>query len=244
MKTNKKLDSFLSELLKEDNPAPYPTNMTDFRPVEAPINVSLDQEVDRYIIRYEKESIPTADTYEKHLGVDEKQAQVAQSAMPVSTGPQTQLESFLGELMEAEGDEEEPPAEDPTAAPEAPAADAGAVPTEPSQEEIFANDPNDPELADGENPQKPIMNTPQINLQDFARSMARLVNNYDALLNPKEVIINRAKEYIRTNYDQRTADEFSEIMSTNYSLSTLNDKREQENELPTAYTVGALSFEG
>jgi len=199
----KNLKNLLENLLHEDIPTPVPNNMTDFNPPETPLNVSVDQAIDRYIIRYEKESIPTISTYENQMA---------------DTIAEDKLKKLLEKILN-EAPEEAPEAEK-----------TEVQPTEaPSNEDS------------GE---QPIISTPQINLQDFTRSIARLVNNYDALLNIKEIILNRVKEYIKINYDVRTAQELTELLTNNYNLSTLDDINDKTDSLPTPYAQGALSREG
>jgi hypothetical protein len=60
---------------------------------------------------------------------------------------------------------------------------------------------------------------PKINIQNFARSLARLINNYEALASPKTTIMNRGKAYILKNYDMNTAKELMIILETQYDLS-------------------------
>ena len=93
-------------------------------------------------------------------------------------------------------------------------------------------------------PGPPVINTPKINLNDFTRSMARLINNYDALLNPKSIILNRAEAYIKSNYDERTAKMFMQIMERNYGLHPTNTeytstRGSNEGESPTPAAANA-----
>lgn len=203
----KNLSNLLDELLKEDTQEKQPGSIKDFSISETPLNVSLDQAVDRYIIRYEKESIPTIGTYEKQI----------------SDFSSNKVESLLEKLL-SEAPEDNNPAD--------------AAQTNNLEQDLTNQEPNNSEE------QQPIISTPQINLQDFTRSVARLVNNFEALINPKEIIINRVKEYIKNNYDVRTAQEFSELLEKNYNLSTLENITDQEDNWPTPYTAGALSSEG
>lgn len=217
MKTKGNLRDLL-DILNEDVPVPQPKNMQDFSPPNTPLNVSLDQAVDRYIVRYEKESIPTSDTYGGYI---EEPTGAEQN--PV----ESLLEKFLNEAEGLDlGGEEEPPAEDPA---------AGGPPVDAEPGVSPSVDDNGQPTTD-----KSLMSTPQINLQDFTRNIARLINNYEALLNPKEILINRVKEYISTNYDQRTAREFEELLSKNYNLTTLKNTQGQADQWPTSYAVGAL----
>lgn len=201
MKKYRNLDNLLDMILKEDNPAPAPTNMADFAPVETQTNVSLDQAIDRYVVRYEKESIPTSETYEKRIE------------------PETKLESFVRRMLN----------------------EAEEVPNPTGEEDVGSASMDD---GLGDMTPQPVMATPQINLNDFARSVARLVNNYDALLNPKEIIINRVAEYVKNNYDERTSREFLELLSTNYNISTLKAQQDKLDSIPTPQAAGSLSTEG
>jgi len=220
----KNLQNLLENLLQEDVPAPQPKNMQSFSTPETPLNVSLDQAVDRYIIRYEKESIPTMSTYEDQIN------NYSTNAI------EKLLENLLNEAPEDEVPTEDTPATD-TGGDESVTNITDAADTTDTADITDTNDAND-------NEQQTVMATPQINLQDFTRSIARLVNNFEALINPKEIIINRAKEYIKNNYDTRTAEEFSELLSNNYNITTMSDMEDQNNNWPTSYTAGALSSEG
>jgi len=86
-----------------------------------------------------------------------------------------------------------------------------------------------------------VENTPKINLNDFCRSVARLINNYDALLNPRTIIVNRIEAYIANNYDERTAKHFMQIMERNYGLHpTEVEYGNERNEFPTPVAGSAL----
>jgi hypothetical protein len=68
----------------------------------------------------------------------------------------------------------------------------------------------------------PVIMTPKINLQDFARNVARLVNNVNSLIDIKSIILNRAEKYIRNNYDDMTAKEMVDMLDRNYNLKAVN----------------------
>lgn len=199
------LQTLLETLMGEDNMPPQPEHADEVLPVESQKDFSLDQVVDRYLIRYEKESIPTSDTYQDELYGESYKSVIDRTLM-----------------LEAPGDEEP--------------LDAGEPP--PGGEEMEGG-----EEEGSTTPEKPIITTPRINLQDFARSAARLVNNYDVLLNPREIILNRIEQYMIANYDARTAKELMDILETNYSLSTVEREEETQEDFPTPYAAGALSTE-
>lgn len=196
----------LEQTTKDD----YPQQTSDFAPV-VPKAVSLDQLVDKYLVRYEREAVPA-----------EGPVEAPPSAAPIteSSSKLKQLVSFLLEQEVPEPPVEDMPAEEP------PMDDAGAG-TEPT--------------GDAAPSETPAMNTPKINLNDFSRAVARLVNNYDALLNPKTIILNRAAEYIRVNYNELTAKQFVSLMEQNYGVHATNtDPSDDDSDFPTPYSGGAL----
>lgn len=211
-KPTNNLSALLENVMSEDNPPPVPQNTQQTDPPETPLDVSLDAALDRYVVRYEKESIPTSETYEDELYGEPTYESVIREA-----------------LYEAPEDEEEPLEDEEGMEDDAPMDDGG-----------FGGEEAPPE---GDVPaEQPVMNTPQINLQDFARSVARLVNNYDALLNPKNTILNRVEKYVETNYDVRTAKELVDLLDRNYGLRS--DADEAPDEWPTPQAAGSLSTEG
>lgn len=217
-KNNKTGKSVPKRSLKEQMvPAEDPKQVADFvAPIQKPI--SLDQVVDRYIVRYERESIPL-----------EGQPGPAPMMELASVG------LLLNFLLEQDVP---PPEEDPAATEEAPLADA------PPEGDMGIEDPGmeDPGMAPDAGEAPPVMNTPKINLNDFARSVARLVNNYDALLNLRTIIMNRVEAYIKTNYNEVTAKNFMSIMEKNYGIHPTDTEHPASgaSEFPTPYAAGAL----
>jgi len=179
MKKNRNLEVLLESLLKETQPIERPQSMADFASVaEKPF--SLDQAIDRYLIQYERESIPTSEMFES--------AKI------------TNLVSFLFEQQDKE---------DGTGETDLPDLDLGGG--------GGAADDDDSDSSNKEKP-PPVMNTPKINLQDFTRSVARLVNNLGSLIDLNTLILNRSEKYIQSNYNERTAKEMMEILDTTYDL--------------------------
>lgn len=222
----KKIKTVGKYSLKEQMvPAEDPKQVADFAvPVQKPI--SLDQVVDRYIVRYERESIPL-EGKPGPAPVDGTNPAVMESAS---------LDMLMSFLLEQETPAatpaEEPPTEDNIDA-SVPDANDTEIPSElgdtgvPTGEEVNA---------------PPVMNTPKINLNDFARSVARLVNNYDALLNLRTIIMNRVEAYIKTNYNEVTAKNFMNIMEKNYGIHPTDTEYPESgaSEFPTPYAAGAL----
>jgi len=205
--------------------AQYPQQMADFAPVPQKV-VSLDQVIDRYIVRYERESIPQ--TGMPGPGVNPAATTppetLAQQPSPTSL-EERQLRKLQSLLFEQDAPPDEPPADEP---PPDEGGDAGG---------------GDAGGGGGPAPEgPPVVNTPKINLNDFTRSVARLINNYDALLNPRSIILNRVEEYVRSNYDERTAKMFIQIMERNYGLHPTNTEYTSTaggGEYPTPYSFNA-----
>jgi len=187
------------------------------------IDIKINHGEIEVIVRYEKESIPTNEMQEA-LAIKNK--------------------SFLFEQLGPD-EEEEPAPEEDAPADDAPADDAGG--------DLGGGDLGDlggdlggDAPADGAAPAaggQPVVATPKINLNDFARSVARLASNFQALLDPRSTIINRAEAYITNNYDQRTAQELMQILEVNYSLTPTdveNTATPGESEFPQPYAAGAF----
>lgn len=182
--------------------------MADFAPVPQK-NVSLDMVVDKYIVRYERESIPQTGMpgpAPNPLAAPPPNT-LAQQPSP-SALEERQLRALQNLLFEQDAPPDEPIGDEP---PPDEGGDAGG------------GGDSGGGGGSGESPGgPPIINTPKINLNDFSRSIARLINNYDALLNPRSIILNRVEAYIKSNYDERTAKMFMQIMERNYGLHATN----------------------
>lgn len=202
-------------VLKEQMPqTEYPQQMADFAPIPQK-NVSLDQVIDKYIVRYERESMPQSNS----PGPGPTDA----SAPSPETLEERQLRGLMNILFEQD-------------APPPPPDDGGGD---------LGGGGGDDSGGSGKAPEgPPVVNTPKINLNDFTRSMARLINNYDALLNPKSIILNRAEAYIKSNYDERTAKMFMQIMERNYGVHPTNTEYTStrgsgEGDFPTPVSANA-----
>lgn len=185
----------------------YPKKIADFSKQKLK-PVSLDQVIDRYLIRYEKESIPISD----NIGLNKL------PMLEIKNGNNVKfLHKFLFEQEDpvAAGDEEKPTGDD------------ASVATDSST---------------GTEEKTSVFKTPIINLNDFARSVARLINNFEALIDPKTIILNRAEAYISSNYDSQTAKQFTETMEQNYGIHSTSTEYPEEYSDPVIYgTTGPNS---
>lgn len=85
--------------------------------------------------------------------------------------------------------------------------------------------------------------SPDIDIESFTNDVARLIMNYDSLVDMEALIINRAHSYILDKYDQETADYFEELMNARHSM-TRETSAEQEEPEHEIYAVGALAQGG
>ena len=170
-------------------------------------NASVDEIIDRYLMQYEKESVPVS------------QRQQGNSPKPIAEGRYKQ--SIFQFLFEQDA-----PAAD------APAPDAGG------------GDTGGGDTGGGDTPEPgaeaPVAPVPNINIRRFAENVARLVNNYQTLIDPQTVILNRAMYYISKNYSARLAKELMSILERDFNLTpkTISQKEEEVPPAPTAANSG------
>ena len=79
-----------------------------------------------------------------------------------------------------------------------------------------------------------------IDMSLFSTDIARLVQNYDSLIDMEALIIAKAEDYILSNYDQETADYFIEIMDQQHDMRA-EDSTEStgDNELDPPPAIGS-----
>lgn len=202
-----------SSLIKEDDQTPYPSAMRDVAPVQEQPNVSLDQAVDKYFVRYEREAIPSSAMYESAFA-----------------------KGSLVDLFEAIMKEQD----DPTATDD-PAAAGGDL--DLGGGDTGLDDPSG--SGGGDTAGAPLTKTPRLDIASFAMSVARLVNNYESLIDPKSIIINRAQQYVQNNYDERTGKELIDILKNNYNLQAMTTEKSvygdesSDNQFPSPQMVGS-----
>lgn len=211
-----KLEELLESLLSEADPIQRPKSMADFVPQEKKI-FSLDQAIDKYFVQYEREAIPTSEVYESN-----------------------NLDNLTNYLFEQE-DPEATPDLDLGGGGDEPDAGAPAAGADTAGLDLDLGGAGAPEPAAGAEGQQAAatVQTPKINLQDFARSVARLVNNMQSLIDVKSIILNRAEKYIQNNYDQATAKELVDILDQSYDLRAIdqNNLSQTSQEFPQPRTA-------
>lgn len=90
-------------------------------------------------------------------------------------------------------------------------------------------------------PMKPP--APNLDVQKFAVSVARLANKFQSMIDIPIVIATRAYNYLVSNYDKATADAFEEAMSRHNIELDRPDTSEPE-ELPIAVGAAASGIGG
>jgi hypothetical protein len=60
---------------------------------------------------------------------------------------------------------------------------------------------------------------PRIDINQFASRVARLIDNYQSLLDIPSVILTRSQNFLTENYDEATAEELFEVLETEYGIA-------------------------
>ena len=69
-----------------------------------------------------------------------------------------------------------------------------------------------------------------------------MIQNYDALIDPRTVILNRVQAYMNQNYSKLMSDELMVKLERDFSLSKSNKKYDEPG--PSAIGAGASGLEG
>lgn len=80
----------------------------------------------------------------------------------------------------------------------------------------------------------------EFDLDRFASDTARLIKNYDTLLDMEAIIYNKAKQYLTDKYSAEVASSFKDILVNRHGIDAFED--EPESEAPIA--VGAAGEGG
>ena len=62
------------------------------------------------------------------------------------------------------------------------------------------------------------MTLDEINLDSFAESVVRLINNYDSLLEIRDTIIRRSNEFLSKNYESDVISKYSSILREEFDI--------------------------
>ena len=202
-----------------------------------PQNISLDQRVDSYFVEYERESTPNPPQMTP-------QSNVPTPNLPESRRRKTNNKVSMAHLLFEADEPPTPPGgggdddEDPAAPPTPP--DDGGAGTDPLGG--LGGPGDDPTGGGGGNGAPgagpPPVRVPKLNIQVFATRIARLVGNYEALLDPRTIILNRAEAYVAANYSPRMAKELMNNLQLNFNLSTKNMQSQPGMDAPPMSGAG------
>jgi len=78
----------------------------------------------------------------------------------------------------------------------------------------------------------------EIDLEHFAADVARLIMNYDSLLDMEMLIIDKAKTFLEDKYDEITASDFEAILEDQFQIALEPYEDEAETEAPLAVGAG------
>ena len=115
-------------------------------------------------------------------------------------------------------------------------------PEEEGEEEEAIEDADEEDAeAEEEEADAPEEETPSIDIGTFAAKVARLADMPDKVLDLKSAIINRAIQYLETNYDDNVAKEFETALMDKFQLAVPEEEVEKlvASDLPAPPAVGA-----
>ena len=150
---------------------------------------SADDQIDSFILKFEKDSI-SADDESKSLS--ESLSNLSLSALLMEQSPEEGAE----EDFEEEEVEEEPAGDDADPVEDPPPADSSDSDVEPAKS----------------------LPKPPLDIDAFTKRVARLAMNHETLLDIKTVVVNRAMNFLLDNYDQAHVDEMREILDSQFDF--------------------------
>lgn len=108
------------------------------------------------------------------------------------------------------------------------------------EEEAPAEEPADEEEADDE-AEADVTKLPDLDIATFALKVARLAEVPEKVLDLKVAIINRAIQYLQSNYDDNVAKEFESALMDRFQLAVPEEEVETlvASDLPAPPAVGA-----
>lgn len=243
-----KRKAMLSKLLFEQESGTIP--MVNPGESTQPQNYSLDERVDKFLVQYERESNPQAAQFSQDSGMDKALVSKggtqgagagfaggqSAAAVPISM-PKAIQETYKKRTFSMILEQEDPMAgtggdmggdigSDPLGG--AAGGDAGMGGMDSG---------NQPEAT-----QKPPVPKPQINLSLFTSKVARLISNFETLVDPKTIMVNRIYAFLRQNYDEKTAKEFLITLESTYEISNktpMQKRTDLVGEVPSAVGAGS-----
>jgi hypothetical protein len=102
------------------------------------------------------------------------------------------------------------------------------------------------ETGDEEKPEeKKKLSAEDIDIEEFASSVVRLIDNYDSLLEVRNTLARRAMNFLSDNYSPDVVSQFKIVLEDEHDITVGKSKAEEEdNEFPTPVAAGAGSGGG
>lgn len=98
----------------------------------------------------------------------------------------------------------------------------------------------DDEKKDDEKDEPKKISPDEIDMSSFVSSVMRLVDNYDSLLEVRNTILRRAKNYVIKNYEKEAADIFDDTLRESFGMEIGKSESEMKDEFeaPRAAEAG------
>lgn len=109
---------------------------------------------------------------------------------------------------------------------------------EDEDEDKSEDEKDDSENEEPEEPEK--LTLEDIDIASFANDVARLVDNYDSLIEVRNTIVRRAKNFLSETYDIEVLNSFENSMQNDHDISTDKSKYDMDDEhvAPAAERAG------
>lgn len=98
---------------------------------------------------------------------------------------------------------------------------------------FLAEADDDDDKKDDDSADMPKSSPDDIDIQSFAESVVRLVDNYDSLLDVRDTLIRRAQDFLKKNYDAATLADFKSVMRDTFDVEVgVTDVQKQDKYQP------------
>jgi hypothetical protein len=87
---------------------------------------------------------------------------------------------------------------------------------------------------------QPKLTLEDINVESFAESVVRLINNYDSLLEIRNTIIERSRNFLEKNYQNDVLTNYNSVLEDEFGINTQMSSLDQEYDIkvPAADRAG------
>jgi hypothetical protein len=86
------------------------------------------------------------------------------------------------------------------------------------------------EEKEDKNKEEKKLTSEDLDIESFAASVVRLIDNYDSLLEVRNTIARRAVNFLNKNYEPSVSEEFKVILEDQHDISIGKSKAEKEDE--------------